>query len=38
MGAASDGGIGKSAVDQSDKAPVLVSELCIRLIRVWVRA
>ena len=38
MGTASDGGIGESAVDQSDKAPVLTSELCIRLVRVWVRA
>ena len=35
MGAASDGGIGEGAIDQGDKAPVLISELCIRLVRGW---
>ncbi|MGB9416937.1 MAG: hypothetical protein WCB58_11535, partial [Acidobacteriaceae bacterium] len=38
MGAASDGSIGEGAIDQGDKAPVLVSELRIQLVRVWVRA
>jgi hypothetical protein len=32
MGAAPDGGIGEGAIDQGDKAPVLVLELCIRPI------
>jgi hypothetical protein len=40
MGAASDGGIGEGAIDQGDKALVLVSELCswlvqVPLVRAW---